>query len=321
VLSSWVMQLLKPPAENKAHRLTPFANPGLGGVDMNSKPDIRLVITDLDNTLYDWVTFFARAFYAMVDEAVTILPVDRERLLDDLREVHIRYHNSEQPFALLETRTVQDALSGRSRRERYEILNPAFHAFNRVRANELKLYPSVADTLGKIHASGCRIVAHTEASAANAVFRLKKLDVLKYVDRLYAIEEFGEGHPDPSRESVLADVSDRIRLLRADERKPDVRVVFDICKDAGISPDHALYIGDSIARDIGMAKSAGAASAWAKYGTYYDRALWRDLVRITHWTQEDVLRAQKAQNDYGNAVPDVTLERMDELLPHFAFSP
>lgn len=49
-----------------------------------------LLIADLDNTLYDWVTFFARAFSAMVDELETLLTIDRERLLDEFKVVHQR---------------------------------------------------------------------------------------------------------------------------------------------------------------------------------------------------------------------------------------
>ena len=91
---------------------------------------IRLLICDLDNTLYDWVTFFSRALYAMVDEATRLLAVPKERLLDELQEVHRRYHNTEQPFGLLETRSVRDAYLGLPRREIYRQLNDAFHAFN-----------------------------------------------------------------------------------------------------------------------------------------------------------------------------------------------
>ena len=50
------------------------------------KPVIKLLVTDLDNTLYDWVGFFAKAFRAMVEVAVPILGVDREALLDHRRD-------------------------------------------------------------------------------------------------------------------------------------------------------------------------------------------------------------------------------------------
>lgn len=294
-------------------------DPPSGAIDQMQ--NISLVITDLDNTLYDWVTFFARAFYAMVDVAVELLEVDREILLDELREVHIRHHNSEQPFALLETRTVERKLQGKSRHDRYAFLDPAFHAFNKVRTAELRLYPGVEETLRAIVARGCPVVAHTEASIANAVFRLKKLGVLPHIERIYALEDVGQGHPDPQRESLIQDVAGRIRLLRPDERKPDPRVILDICKDARVSLDRTLYVGDSIPRDIGMARSVGAWAAWARYGTQYDRELWQKLVRITHWTQADVLSAQRAQETYGHVKPDVTLDSFDHLLSEFEFFP
>jgi HAD-hyrolase-like len=40
----------------------------------------------------------------------------------------------------------------------------------------------------------------------------------------------------------------------------------------------ALYIGDSLVKDIYMANRAGVHSAWARYGTHYDRALWQQLM-------------------------------------------
>ena len=40
-----------------------------------SLPVISLVITDLDNTVYDWLTAFVPAFYAMVHEAARLIGV------------------------------------------------------------------------------------------------------------------------------------------------------------------------------------------------------------------------------------------------------
>ena len=74
---------------------------------MANNKAIKLLVTDLDNTLYDWLSSFVPAFYRMLEVAVEILQVDREQLLDEMKAVHQRYHNSEQPFALLETPTVE----------------------------------------------------------------------------------------------------------------------------------------------------------------------------------------------------------------------
>jgi FMN phosphatase YigB (HAD superfamily) len=255
---------------------------------------IDLFISDLDNTLYDWVTFFASAFYEMVHVAAEILGTPEEVLLDECKEVHIRHHDSEQPFALLETATVRTRYGGLSRQAQAALLDKAFYAFNRARNEKLQLYPGVQEALKEI-SRRVPVVGHTEASAANAVFRLQKLGVAGLVKPLYALEGLGLDHPSPERlikyDSYLRDV----RFLGHHQRKPDVSVLLNICKDQGVSPERTLYIGDSIVRDIGMAKAAGVWAAWAEYGTKYDPELWNRLVRITHWTKEDVERAEQAR--------------------------
>jgi len=269
--------------------------------------DIELVVTDLDNTLYDWVTFFASAFYAMISRAAEILEVPESALLDECQAVHRFYGDSEAPFALLDTPTVRERYKGRSRQEQATLLDSAFHAFNRERDKTLKLYPGVLDFLTRVRPV-VPIVGHTEASSTNAFFRLKKLGVDHFVTPLYALEHTGGGHPDAARAVEWSGGLQSVRLLRQDERKPDPRVLLDICRDQGVAPDRTLYIGDSLARDIGMAKAVGAWAAWAKYGTTFQKEMWDRLVRITHWTPEDVQRARHVQERFGHVKPDRVLQ-------------
>lgn len=283
------------------------------------KPKIRLLITDLDNTLYDWITSFVSAFYGMVEQASTLLQVDKDILLNELRETHQKNKDTEQAFSLLETKTVLKRYGNLSRLQRMEILDTAFHEFNRIRDKTLKLYPDVATTLSRIHAANCSIVAHTEANVNNAIFRLQKLGLVKFFNSLYAILDTGEGHPDPVRKAVYDRPGIRIRELHSHERKPAAGVLEEICHDYRVNPEETLYVGDSISRDIGMAKSAGVWSAWARYGTVYNPSLWTQLVRVTHWTDEDVKRAELAQKRYGHTRPDITLNNFEELLQHFVF--
>jgi FMN phosphatase YigB (HAD superfamily) len=284
------------------------------------KPTIKLLICDLDNTLYDWVTFFSRSVYAMVDEACRILGTQKEQLLDELQEVHRRYHNTEQPFGLLETKSVLAKYSTLERRDKYRVLNDAFHAFNSSRKRYLSLYPGVAEGLSRIKSNGTTIVAHTEATLVNAEYRLSKLGLTQFFDRLYALEHAGEPHPELEPMEPPVRVS-HATVLFLHERKPDTRVLRRICGDVGVTNSESLYVGDSISRDIGMANEVGLHSAWAMYGTRYEKSDWERLVRITHWTAEDVHRAEAANKAYGASVPDVILKsRFDELLEHFAFA-
>ena len=49
---------------------------------------IKLLITDLDDTLYSWLGFYIPAFYCMVEEVATITGTDQEQLLDEYKMIH-----------------------------------------------------------------------------------------------------------------------------------------------------------------------------------------------------------------------------------------
>jgi FMN phosphatase YigB (HAD superfamily) len=274
--------------------------------------DIRLVITDLDNTLYDWVTFFAISFEAMADELSRILDLPIEVVYREFKAVHQHYGNSEQPFAILELPSVKKRFSDANREELLELLAAPLRAFNSARKRHLRLYPTVLQTLQSLRRAGVVVVGHTEAVVANSFYRLKRLEIAPLFRRLYALEDKlylpikEPGFEFPS--------SDYIQLVPRAERKPNPRLLFDLCAREGIALKEAMYIGDSLTRDISMAKEAGVCAIWAKYGTDYDRKLWRTLVQITHWTEEDVLREEELRHKYDHVQPDYVAEQFADLL-------
>jgi len=269
-----------------------------------------LLVCDLDNTLYDWVGAFVPAFTAMVDEAVAIIGCDRGALLDDLRAVHRRHHDSEHPFALLETETVQAAFPHRSRAERHAALDPAFLAFNRARKANLALYRGVEAGLERLLREGIRLVAHTESKTLGAVGRLHKLGIADAFARLYCRESLASAHPDPTRahDPAAEFGKTRIRELSKHQRKPDPTVLREICAAEGVPVERTAYVGDSIARDIAMAREVGVFAIWAEYGTHVSPALYDILVRVSHWTEEDVAREKALKAAAARIRPDVTAE-------------
>ena len=283
---------------------------GGGKQPLMARKTIRLLITDLDNTLYDWVGFFAAAFRAMLAPATALLGVEEEQLLGELQVVHRKRCDSEHPWSLAETASAKARWPGLSTSERIKQLDPAFHAFNRVRNQTLSLYPGVESTLSQLHAHGLPIVGHTEASSINADWRVKRLGLDRYLTRLYT-----------------ADVGDRpaqavipLVPISREIHKPDPRILLEICADFGVEPAEALYVGDSLSRDIAMARRIAMNTAWAQYGVHHAAADWQTLVRITHWTDEDVQRVEATRERFKHVEPDVELSRFDDLLRLFDFS-
>jgi FMN phosphatase YigB (HAD superfamily) len=273
-----------------------------------------LLITDLDNTLYDWVTFFARSFAAMVDALVDELGFDRDDVLDEFRAVHRQLGDSEQPFALLELPCIRERFGHLDRLALKHQLDGPLRAFNTERKRQLKLYASVSETLAKLEDSGVIIVGHTEAIKANAYYRLGKLGIASHFRRLYVLESSYCGHPDPGRAAELRPPDDIIHVLSRSRRKPNPEVLLEICRGEGVTTGEAFYVGDSLTRDIGMAEAAGVTAIWARYGTVYDPRLWETLVRVSHWTDLDIQREAELKQRQGSVQPDYTIDSFGELV-------
>jgi FMN phosphatase YigB (HAD superfamily) len=276
---------------------------------------VALLVTDLDNTLYDWVGSFVPAFYAMAEKAAAILDLDIDTLLDDLRAVHQRHGSSEHPFALLEAASVTARLPGLSRDERAKVLDAAFHRFNSVRKERLVLYDGVTATLEALAERGVPIVAYTDARIPNSLYRVNRLGLDHLIEHLYApAARFPDRVDAPTRQTLL-------KVLPEGDKKPNPRTLRDICRDLGVPPERTLYIGDSLSRDIFMAASAGVRSAWARYGTVVEPGLWEKLVRVTHWTETDVTDEAKLKAEAASVRPDATLDHFGDLLARFEFVP
>lgn len=276
---------------------------------LSSEP-VKLLVIDLDNTLYDWVGSFVPAFYAMAGEAAAILGVDFAALLDGLRAVHQRHGSSEHPFALLETDLVRSRLSGLSEAGRRAALDPAFHRFNSVRKNTLSLYDGVIETLQTVVDRGIAVVAYTDARIPNSLYRVNRLGIDRFIVHLYAPNARFPQSPDQDAKPDL------LRVLPEDDKKPNPRTLLDICRDLGVAPQQTLYVGDSLTRDIFMANRAGIRSAWARYGTLVDPSLWEQLVRVSHWTAADVEAELRLKAEAAVAEPDIVLDCFADLLQH-----
>ena len=270
----------------------------------------KLLICDLDNTLYDWVAYFVPSFYAMVDKTVELLGCDRQRLLNDFREVHQRHHDSEHPFALLETRTVIDYFNRCSRSEIAQALDPSFHAFNSARKKHLKLHPGVELTLEYIRQRDVRLVAHTESQMFGAVDRLMRLNLIDFFSIVYCRERPQQDHPNPEagRNWLNRFPIYKFRELSLHQAKPDPAVLCEICSTENVAPYEVAYVGDSIARDILMAKKAGVFSIWAKYGSVLHTDDYEKLIQVTHWTNEDIEKERRLKKEAENIRPDFIAE-------------
>ena len=265
---------------------------------------VQLLVFDADDTLYHWLTYYVPSFYAMAEEVSRLTNIPLSTLLPEYKAVHTALQNVEYPYATLKLPSLREWYGKEDEEGMKQALAPALDAFKTTRAKTLQLYPHVRETLEQIRDMGIPMVVYSDASPENLVQRLGQLGIDGFFESVYARRRgYYQGEED-SRAYIF------------DEPKPSPSNLLTICKNQGVLPENTLFVGDSIAKDVYMAHLAGVKSAWCCYGRQNCEELYRKLVDITSWTEEDFQkdRAQKAIVAEQGITPTYTISQFDRLL-------
>lgn len=266
---------------------------------------IKLVITDLDDTLYSWIEFFIPAFFEMVQEVALLINVPKEELLKEYKAVHQEVGNVEYPFATLNLPSVKKKYAGYTEQQVKQELDSAFYKFNCIRKEKLKLYAGVEDTLKYLYENNIIVVGYTESAEENGFYRLKKLGIDIFFKEVYVSESL---YKSPKNMAVSP------KTHRVHGKKPNASVLREICKTEKISTSETIYIGDSLSKDMLMAKQAEITSVWCDYPQKDNQELYSKLVAISHWTVQDFQNEEKYKHEWqkNGYAPDYTIHSFDE---------
>ena len=287
---------------------------------------ISLVVTDLDNTLWDWVHIWHSTFNAMLTKVSEISGTPIKQLEREFRTVHQRHGTSEYAFSLQELPSILGSCPVAEIKTRYA---PAIKAFRDARAATLKLYPGVMDTLRTLKNQGCLLVGYTESLAFYSLYRMRQLDVDLMLDYIYSPPDADlPANMTPEQREQLErypkeNYVPRVSVHRHTPKgavKPNPDILRKIIDEVGGSIDTTAYIGDNELKDIAMAQDVGVADVWAKYGTGQHHPGYALLRRVTHWPDKTVAdeRAVVEQRDVRPPTATYILRHgFDQLLPLF----
>jgi phosphoglycolate phosphatase len=158
------------------------------------------------------------------------------------------------------------------------------------------------------------LVAFTDSSYFATLRRVRQLDLVDVFERIFCRAK-SETIPPLSAEPAVDNLAAIITELPASETKPDPAVLKDIALTEMTKPSSIAYVGDSISKDVLMARKAGCFAIWAKYGVRRDPVMYNKLVRISHWTEEDIVRERNFAQEASTITPDFICENsISELL-------
>lgn len=291
----------------------------------DSKPRVELLVTDLDNTVWDWFDAWYKSFTALLValHEQTGLPV--EVLEKSIRPIHQARGTSEYSW-LIEELSILDQFvpPGTDARAHFD---GALYKQNSARKHSTHAYPEVLETMRAVKAAGVPIVAYTESLAFWTRWRIKQVMLDGLLDRLYTSPD----HDNPKG----VDLSEVRKLPTADYElqhtehhhvpagivKPDPHILQLIVDEYEVDPARVAYVGDSLMKDVAMAQTVGAIDVYAEYGDSHLDTRYEQLQRVSHWPDVAVAKEQSTEPGV-HPTPSYTLDRdFGQLLDFFEFGP
>jgi FMN phosphatase YigB (HAD superfamily) len=277
----------------------------------------KVLITDIDNTLFDWFGMWHASFTSMMCEVLSITHVPAGQLVKEIKAVHQEFGTSEYAF-LLESLPSLQKLYG-DRESIRSAVTPAIDAYRAARAETLHLYPSVLDTLTELKNRGVVVVGFSESKLYYSSYRISKLGLDGVMDRLYCPED--HKLPEGNDHSRGLEKTKPVEL-DAQFKKPKAATLHEILSELGSSAEECLYVGDSKTKDVRMAIDAGIDCAWFSSGAAHIGSMKRAynlLRRVTHWTPAEV-EAERAMAENRTRLDEsayTTIHEYSEVLNFF----
>jgi phosphoglycolate phosphatase len=264
---------------------------------MAKDPPFSLIVSDIDNTLFDWVQYYVHACGALLRHVEETINIPYAQLAVQARQVFETHGSIEYPFLVQELSSVISHYGGDIDRMLTEAVRPAREQFLNAAEPYLKPYDGVVATLVEVKKRFPRVplVALTDAPRYVAMWKMNKLGLLDYFDAVYGLPdprlptstEHGRVKVDP--EILLKHLQQKnfgfkgkIRILPDDYEKPGTKglkmvlIDFDMDEDAS-QRQRVLWIGDNLRKDVGLGIKLGVRTAWAEYGALVDPASLKSL--------------------------------------------
>ncbi len=288
------------------------------------KRTAHLLVTDLDDTLWNWFHAWYESFSAMLSALSEVTGIPAGELEPEIRAIHQKRGTVEYTNLLAEMPSLKSITQGM---DPLKVYDEVLHIQNSTRKHSTRLYEGVADTLRTVHDAGVKIVAYTESLTYFTDKRIEWLGLDGIIDCVYSAPDHDLPHGktfaqmrslDPSAYGLKQ--TDHLHVRRG-LTKPNPEILIEILQKYSVDPAAAVYVGDSLMKDVAMAQRVGVIDVHAKYGVEHQSKEYALLQRVTHWPDSDVNREQALETNQ-EVVPTYTLTtRYSELLDLFDFQP
>ena len=275
----------------------------------------HLLITDVDNTLFDFGMYAEAGLRQVLPTARDLLKIPESVVASEVREAFGHFNSVEIPYAF----EVMPSLVERPPEERHALSKQLNEAFWEGASKQMAPYPGVASTMQHLQCNGTAIVAVSDAPLRAAWRKLRALDLIQYFAGVV-----GVGPLTRRRDPVLtrADIPEYFdpsrsshrfyKHLRNEERKPSVLAYQSVLDEIRIPREKITVVGDSPVNDLEPARRLGLSAYWAAYGER-NRHLETVLKSVTPFEPPEAVESQAGA---ASEFPSIeSFEELEEIIP------
>jgi FMN phosphatase YigB (HAD superfamily) len=272
----------------------------------------HLLITDIDNTLFDFGLYAEAGLRRVVPLAASLLGISQAEAITELRAAFREFSSIEIQYAYESLPSLKERVAD----DRYRLSRELASAFWDSATQDIEPYPDVLTTMEYLWRNGTAIVAVSDAPMEAAWRKLRRLGLLRYLSGVVAVKsEYSRQRPIALRQEDIPDFGDPretrhlfYHRLSPNERKPSALAYERVLERILIDHSRVTVIGDSPLKDLVPARELGLSAYWAAYGER-QRHLEATLQAVTPFEPPEALGSQaKEASDFG------TLDTFRELL-------
>lgn len=278
----------------------------------------RLLIFDIDNTLFDWLPYYAHSNTALLDKLEEISFVPYGVLKREFKQLLGHYGKRNHSFIVDELASVRKKMP---KIDQLFLNNICTVACMDAMKDALNPFPEARETLTMIKKRfpDLRIAALTDSPAIEAVWKLTMLEIETFFDSVYGLNVLplvATAQIAQLQASALQKYRGHIHALPVEYEKPSTKGINLIIKHHGI-PDYerdtVIYVGDNLRKDVALGKKAGVFTCWSEFGCgEYSPALQRTLSLSP---REKIIQHTPTAEDRRTR-PDATLHSFSDLLQY-----
>jgi phosphoglycolate phosphatase len=268
-----------------------------------------LVVTDVDNTLYDWVAIWAGAFATLIRTLAEKTDLSAEHWMKAARDMHVRRSATECPSLLSD---LAAAASWPVNIDPDRVLPTVALGYRQYWDHHLTTYPGVREALTELAEQGHTIVAYTEGDVSIAAARVARLGLAGSIRRVFGRHPLpAAAQPKWCMVGVTKNGPIAVDFIPREDSKPNPTGLRTIICRCGGSTHTTVYVGDNLWKDVMMAQTLGVPAMWARYGTHRDPAHAQLLDKVAHWHPQSVSTERKTT--VANVTPEAVLDTALDL--------